>query len=294
MDDAPRLQLLTTDDHDRQLAVRRGRLTRVTRGVGVDAVEWANADAASRRRTQLEAVLTAVHEHRVLSHRSAGILWGLPDTSRHDPRAHVTDPELDRTHSGGRVVRHAAALRPDEITTIDGRPVTSLPRTLVDIARSCSFEHTVAVLDFVLHAGMLDATVIRRALAEWPTARGIRRANRALDFADPASESPGESVSRVRIADDGFPAPVLQPWFETDRGAFRTDFSWPAFGIIGEFDGLVKYGGDPGTLIAEKRREEALGRHRDVRAIRRWTWSDLAIPGALYSLLRSAGLPTGL
>ena len=293
MDETPRLHLLTTDDRERQLEVRHGRLTRLTRGVAVDTIAWNAADAGVRRRTQLEAVLGAVHEHRVLSHRSAGIMWGLPDTSRHDPRAHVTAPELDRTHSGRRVVRHAAPLRPVEIAVIDGRPVTSLLRTVVDIARSCSLEHSVAVLDFVLRQGTLDVATIRRALMAWPSPRGIRRALRALDFADPASESPGESVSRVRVAGDGFPPPILQHWFDTDRGAFRVDFWWPRFGVVGEFDGLSKYGGDPERVIEEKRREDAVRRQPGVATMPRWTWADLAVPGALCSILRQAGLPAG-
>jgi hypothetical protein len=287
------LRRLTSHDEPGQRAVRRGSLIRLTRGIAVDATDWAGADIETRRHIRLEATLAALHEHRPLSHRSAGIVWGLPDTSPDDHRVHVTDSGLVRTHSGNRAVRHAAPLTPDDIVELDGRPVTSLPRTVLDIARSTSFEHAVVVFDHVLHHGLLTRDEIAASLADWPSARGIVRARRALDFADADAESPGESVSRVVIDRDGLPAPVLQRWFDTDRGRFRVDFWWPDFGVIGEFDGMVKYGADPRSIVDEKLREDALRRLTIVRGCARWTWSDARRTGVLQRVLRTAGLPVG-
>ncbi|WP_152998917.1 hypothetical protein [Curtobacterium oceanosedimentum] len=282
------LVLLTSDDHALQQAVRRGGLIRVTRGIAVDARAWQAASVRERQRVGLEAVMTAVGEWRVLSHRSAALLWDLPDVDRPDRRVHVTDPLLGTTHSGRRVVRHAAGLGADEVTTVDGRRVTTLLRTVVDIVRSTSYENGVAVFDHVLHRHLLDVDELRRAFAAWPTPRGMTRARRALRFADGRAESPGESVSRVRIDEDGFPPPVLQQAF----GPFRVDFWWPRAGVVGEFDGLEKYDG-PEAVRREKSREHELLLRPEVRRVVRWGWSEVRTPGRLQTVLRTAGLPTG-
>ncbi|UBQ02303.1 MULTISPECIES: hypothetical protein [Curtobacterium] len=282
------LVLLTSDDHALQQAVRRGELVRVTRGIAVDARAWQTASVRERQRVGLEAVMTTVGEWRVLSHRSAALLWDLPDVDRPDRRVHVTDPLLGTTHSGRRVVRHAAGLGADEVTTFDGRRVTTLLRTVVDIVRSTSYENGVAVFDHVLHRHLLDVDELRRAFAAWPTPRGMTRARRALRFADGRAESPGESVSRVRIDEDGFPPPVLQQAF----GPFRVDFWWPRAGVVGEFDGLEKYDG-PEAVRREKSREHELLLRPEVRRVVRWGWSEVRTPGRLQTVLRTAGLPTG-
>lgn len=282
------LVLMTSDDHALQQAVRRGQLVRVTRGIAVDAEAWQMASVRERRRIELEAVMTTVGEWRVLSHRSAALLWGLPDVDRPDRRVHVTDPLVGTTHSGRRVVRHAAPLEAREVTVVDGRRVTTLRRTVVDVVRSTSYENGVAVLDHVLHEHLLDVTEVRQAFAAWPTPRGMTRARRALRFADARAESPGESVSRVRIDEDGFSPPVLQQ----DFGRYRVDFWWPRAGIVGEFDGLEKYDG-PEAVRREKAREQGLLLRPEVRRVVRWGWSEARTPGRLQTVLRTAGLPTG-
>ncbi len=66
----------------------------------------------------------------VLSHRSAGQLWELVPRSRICPE--VTRPR----HAAGRphLVVHQASLPQDEIGRVRGIPVTSVPRTMFDLA----------------------------------------------------------------------------------------------------------------------------------------------------------------
>jgi hypothetical protein len=72
----------------------------------------------------------------------------------------------------------------------------------------------------------------------------------------------------------------------------RTDFGWPKRRVVGEFDGLVKYGRTlrPGqdpveVLVAEKVREDAL-RAQDL-AVVRWIWSDLGDFAPVAARIRS-------
>src|SRR4051812_24695253 len=65
----------------------------------------------------------------VLSHRSAGALWGL---RLFNGRIDVTVP-WDKTQRPG-LLLHRAVLAPDEITAHDGIPVTTPARTQLDLA----------------------------------------------------------------------------------------------------------------------------------------------------------------
>jgi len=72
------------------------------------------------------------------------------------------------------------------------------------------------------------------------------------------------------------PSPTLQKTVLDPDGAFvaRVDFFWDEFGIVGEFDGMIKYDeGGSDAVRREKRREDTL---RDLGyEVVRWTWAEL-------------------
>ena len=182
---------------------------------------------------------------------------------------------------------HAAPLTEGDITTIDGVPVTSLARTVLDLCRTVPIEQAVAAGDRALAFGLVRA-VLEDHLAQMSRWPGTRQARRAVALLDPRSESAGESVSRVRLHEEGLPVPELQQDIYGQDGRFvaRVDFCWKEQRTIGEFDGKIKYGRllKPGqsiedVLFEEKRREDAL---RDLGwQIVRWLWRDLYRPGVI-------------
>ncbi|SDF26143.1 hypothetical protein SAMN05660662_1601 [Blastococcus aurantiacus] len=195
-----------------------------------------------------------------------------------------------------RVLRcHVARLRDDEIDEVDGLAVTSLARTALDLARSLPHEAAVVALDAALHQGRLHRDVLRERLFDLAGAPGSRAAARAVDFADGRSESVGESRSRVLLHRWGV-GPSSLP-FEVRGGdgllVARTDFAWEEHGLLGEFDGRVKYGRllrpgqEPGDAVfAEKRREDAV---RDEGwGVTRWVWADLVTGHRLAARVRRA------
>jgi hypothetical protein len=252
--------------------------------------EVEHASPESRQRHRLVAALPFLGPQTYFSHTSAAVLHGLPLLA-----GRRTDTVVIRAGGGhGNINRtlHArrAPLGPAEVEVVGGLPVTSLARTVADLVRELPFAEAVMIADVGLRRG-LDRG---RLLELTASGRGCRMAARALVFADPRSESPGESLSRVRIAEGGLPAPVLQQEFHGALGQFlgRGDFWWADYGLIGEFDGAGKYGTllEPGAtaaqaILAEKRREQAL---QDAGfTIVRWMWSDLWRPG-LIDRIRSA------
>ncbi|TFC26246.1 hypothetical protein E3O53_08935 [Cryobacterium sp. TMT2-18-3] len=117
-----------------------------------------------------------------------------------------------------------------------------------------------------------------------------------IDFSSTLSGSPNESGSRVNIALNGFPEPVLQHPFVVEGKTVFTDFYWIDEDSVGEADGKGKYfdpsmrGGRTTAEVVddEKRRED--GVRRQVHAFTRW---DFPV-GMSQSRLRARLLQLGL
>jgi hypothetical protein len=273
------------DDDVRRL-LRSGVLVPVRRGAYVER-ERAPDDGAARHALLVQAALAELGAGAVASHVSAAVMHGLPTWGLPLDRAHVT---FDRP-SGGRLDArlhvHTAPLHADDVVVIDGLAVTSIARTVVDVARRSSFEVAVAMADAALRsAGRTEAettacrdrlaTTVRRAKG-WP---GVPTARQVLAFADGRSESVGESRSRVAIARAGLCTPELQLPVRLTGTVAYCDFGWPAQRTVGEFDGKVKYGRmlrpgqEPGDVVYEEKLREDAIRARSWEVVR-WTWADL-------------------
>jgi hypothetical protein len=274
------------DDRDLGRMRRDGSLVPVRRGAYVRE-RPADRTHSEEHRELIFATAPLLYDGAVMSHGSAAVLHGLPTWPKAIDRVHVT-----RNRSGGGNGRsivhvHTAPLPDDQVLTIDGVPATSLARTVLDLCRTLPIEQAVAAGDAALAYGLVREIVEDQLaqMARWP---GTRQARRAVALMDPRSESPGESVSRVRMHQDGVPAPDLQQDIFDEHGTFvaRVDFLWKEQRTIGEFDGRIKYGRllKPGqsmeeVLFEEKRREDAL---RDLGwQIVRWLWADLYRPGVI-------------
>ena len=238
-----------------------GTLTKVGRGL------WTTPGDPSRRARHLratQAVLHASHPDTVASHVSASALWGLPlngDLS--------TVWVTGEGRGGGRVQpgvhRVRAPLTPRDVTEANGLRVTSIARTVADVARTRDHVEAVMVADAALRQGLArtDLDDMLDGMTRWP---GTARARRAISFADPLAEPPYESWTRVLLRRMGMPAPTLQHKVFTPSGQFvaRLDFAFVEWGLGIEYDGEGKYDelaatSSPGEVFArEKRRDRAL------------------------------------
>jgi len=209
-------------------------------------------------------------------------------------RVHVTRPAAGRGKARGYVHQHTARLPPDDVTEVGGVLVTTLERTVVDLARTLPVEQAVAAGDAALRRGAHQqrlVEVLERARG-WP---GLPVARRVVAFLDARSESAGESASRVVLHRIGLPPSELQLVVVDEHGhvVARCDFGWRQHRTVGEFDGRVKYGRllRPGQRVedvvyAEKRREDAV---RDCgEQVVRWGWMDLQRPPSLAARLQRA------
>lgn len=288
--------LLATDSRQRQVSreAAAGELARVARGIYVAPTIWENAGPTERHVLLVAGVVQRPGWRGVVSHESAAALLGWPRVTPYPTRVQVTDPFRESSRSSPLIRWHAAEVDDSEVVQIDGMLVTNSIRTLRDVLTTAHRVDAVALADFALARGIvprLDA----RSLGITPGSRGSRRAQDAIEFADPGAETPGESQSRVVIDELGFPAPQTQVWFDlADGRRARVDFWWPDEGVVGEFDGKVKYTrsgqNTAETVYREKRREDGIRRHATVTNVARWGRYEVERPPLLAGILYAAGL----
>lgn len=275
-------------DHQLQRQCRTGAWRRIRPGRYASADAFDALDTHERHRLRAVETLRAASADAVLSHQSAAVvhgldLWNTPLSVTHLTRNRPT---------GGRRTRHrhvhSAVLRPEEIADVDGLPVTTVARTVADLARTLPFEQAVVAGDHALHAAGLTSEDVAAAANALPPHAGRQRVHRILAQLDGRSESVGESRSRVLMLREQLPVPECQPNLYSADGdrLGRVDFLFEECAVVGEFDGRGKYGrlvpdGQvPADVVwAEKVREDAI---RDAGwQVARWTWDELEVPGVV-------------
>lgn len=276
-----------------------GHLVRVRRGVYVDAAAWASLDGDERYLTLVRSAALVSAPDSQFSRESAAVLWGLPMIGSWPTVAHeLVDPRPGGTSRVG-IRRHALGLDPSAVTTC-GVTHTSLSRTLVDVACALPFGSAVPMLDAGLRMGA-ERTGLREILDALLPYPGATRGRRALEFASPLSESPGESFTRVQCHALGLPPPQLQVPFSDARGLIGyADFYWPHLDLVVEFDGASKYSAHrlyqrtvtlEELVLAEKDREDRM--RRVVKRFVRLRWPVVKDRRLLAQRLMEEGLVRG-
>lgn len=280
-----------------ECAVRGRALVRVRRGVyGPAATEPdSSAPAGAVGASQIQATLAGLSALAAASHESAALLSGLWVPGPPAAVVHVSIPgQAERWSVGLRV--HGSHLPEEFVTTVGGVRTTTIARTVIDLARGRSLPQALVAVDSgfrrlvelqrpgasrELRERMVPPSVHTRIRAElesafavtwsWPGTRNVRA---ALDLVEPASESAFESWSRGWILAVGLPVPVVNAEVVGHSGKpYFGDFVWRSQRLIGEADGVGKYGVTPGEVRAALKAERA--RQADLEAAGwrfvRWT-----------------------
>lgn len=189
-------------------------------------------------------------------------LWGLPQwTAAEHPRLILPAGHTYNRYSG--LVLHSG-LQPNEMTTRAGLPVTTLDRTVTDMASVLRLDDLVCLLDSALRAGLhLDSVP--------GTSRRLRV---ALGFADARSESTFETLLRLLLVRAGLGPETLQlELFEASGRVYaRLDMAWPSVKVAVEADGREHHDA-PDALYRDRVRGNALA--LEGWTVLRFTWADL-------------------
>jgi predicted transcriptional regulator of viral defense system len=100
----------------------------------------------------------------VLSHRSAAALWGIRPTN--SARVEVTIPSA--RHKRPLIDARRSSLKSDEVTEQCGIPVTTVARTILDLAAVLAREPLQRALREAEYLGRFDLHEIERLLARYP------------------------------------------------------------------------------------------------------------------------------
>ena len=168
-----------------------------------------------------------------------------------------------------------------------GVVLTSAARTVVDLARTCSFTEGVVVADSALRMRKTTLAEMRSVIDDcgrWP---GVKRAREVVAFCDARAESALESIGRVVFRDHGLPPPSLQVEVGGDLGVIgRSDYLWPEYATIAEADGALKYT-SPDRAIRQLDRDARL---RDAGfEVVHFTWQEITLaPEQVVATIRAA------
>jgi hypothetical protein len=241
------------------------------------ALAWAKRDAKFVHAVQVAAAWAGTGRNSVASHQSAALMHGI-SLLRRPPPAQVTltrPPGLRAGRpSGDGIVFHAAELRKSHVTRLHTVPVTTVARTVADLARTTSFMAGVASADNALYRNKTTKAAVTKVLTvckQWP---GVERARQVVEFADGRAESVLESCARVVFAEHGLPAPDLQVDLGGERYVGRVDFLWPAYCTVAEVDGALKYEDNGRARAVEQLERDQLLRAAGFRVVH-ITWQQL-------------------
>jgi hypothetical protein len=289
------------DDKAVAQMVRANLWHRFRRGYYSVSDIWGSLDAVGQHRVRSRAVLHSLGDAVTLSHVSGVLAHGVDTWGADLSRVHVTRLDGGAGRVEGDVVHHVGTCTRDEVLVVDGTNTLGAARCAIEYGSTASSEAALVVFNSTLHSTGLRVEELHRQferMASWPR---VRHLHVPIRLAAPGVESVGESRGLWAFWTVGIPKPVIQ--FEVrDAGGVlraRCDWGWPELGLLGEFDGKVKYGRllrtnqDPGDVVfAEKRREDEV---REITGfgMLRLVWEDLARPRSIRSRFDHLARRTG-
>ena len=206
------------------------------------------------------ATLTA--PDTVLSHLCAAVAQGA--LSMEPAVTTVTRPGSGGPRRHGGVLVHRSATLDGDVTDENGIPITTVPRTLLDITGVVSERALARAVREAVRLDLVTLIALGDALGRYRGRRGSRRLAQVVARYSGLPLERARSGAEIRameiLRDAGRPLPRLNHRIAGDEA----DLSWPAFRLIIEIDG------DPFHLdIGEDARKEAAwtGAGWDVRRL---------------------------
>jgi hypothetical protein len=259
-------QLYSLGLTDRQLRrmVAQGWLVPVLRGV------YGVGYRPLTRPGEWMAALLAMGPGAALSHRSAAALWKIWGEGERRIVEVIIPRRHGRQRRAGVKVHRPEVLPAEELTERDGFPVTSAPRTLLDLASSLHGRRLERAIDEAARLGLctVEEMVAVARLARRPGSRRLLGALGIHEAGSTATRSELEERFLGLCRAHGLPQPdVNVPLLD-----YIVDFFWPEVRLVVEVDGRATHG---------TRRAFQADRDRDSRLavagyrVVRFTWQDV-------------------
>lgn len=194
----------------------------------------------SRESRWMAAVLSA-GPGAVLSHRSAGSLWRILPQASILPEA----TRATRCQARSGLELHCGVLRADEVTRVDGIPVTSPPRTVFDVAASSTTGELERTLNEMETRGITNELSIPDLLERYPRKRGSAKLRALL-----GDEATVRGITREKLEErfaavlegSGLPRPRRNADLAVRGRIIEVDCLWAEQRVIVELDGRAVHG----------------------------------------------------
>jgi hypothetical protein len=230
--------------------VRTRQLVLLHRGV------YALGHAQLRAEGWWFAAVAAFGEHAALSHGSAAALWDIWDGPQFP--SHVSLAGRSAARRRRRIRPHRAPdLVPEEMVVVKGIRVTTVSRTVLDLAATVRGRRLEQVVRRAARHRSFDLRDQRAVLDRHPRRRGAPELGRLLaalegrgtdDFRSPME------IAFAQLCDDyGVPRPVVNGVVLGER----VDFHWPGTTLVVETDGFA-FHAMPTTFAEDRRRDQKL------------------------------------
>jgi very-short-patch-repair endonuclease len=226
-----RSQLLATGVSRRAIGhrVAQGRLFAVHRGV------YAVGHYAGSQEARWMAAVLASGPCAVLSHRSAASLWRIRATTRS-----LIEVTASRQCSRPGIQTHRGSVPADEMTVLRGIPVTTVPRTLLDLAAMLPRRQVERAVNEAEVLQLFDALSLADLVARHPRRRGVASIGALL-----SARSHGSGMTRseleerflVLLDQAGLPSPDVNRSVHVSGRWIEGDCVWLQQRVIAELDG---------------------------------------------------------
>lgn len=244
-------------------AVHDGVLRRILDRVYVDSA------VPDTRSLRLHAMSLVSPPQAIVADEWAAWLYGIDAFT--PAQRHRMIPTLLVPHGQSRsripgVRCRQAKLSAEDIHAVDGVLLTTPVRTTSDLLRKMWRPHALAAADAMAHAGLITPDEMWVYVARLKGYPGIRQARNLAVSIEPLTESPGESWTRLRMLDAGFPRPQAQwPVIDVNGVQRWIDLAYPEIKLGAEFDGQEFHTGVH-DVLKDRARRLAL-RPRGVRFV---------------------------
>lgn len=244
------------------LWVANGALRRPIKGL------YHSADLPDSLGLRIEALRLVVPESCVVTDRTAGWLWGAnmilaPNEHLVVPPAQVFSPPGLRLRNG-LVNSGERILASEDVALLDGIRVTTPLRTACDLGRLLHRDQAFAAMDSLAGLRCFSVDQLVEATRRFAGYRGVIQLRTLAPFVDPGSQSPGESILRLRWLDVGLPRPECQVEVPAPGGGrYWIDIGLKERRLGAEYDGE--------EFHTEDDAEHDTGRRDWMRRTEHWT-----------------------
>lgn len=236
---------------------------------------------------RLAVLRLVVPEDCVVTDRTAGWLWGAnmilaPGDHLEVPKVSVFSPPGHRLRNG-LAAGGERVLAEDDVVDLSGLRVTTPLRTAGDLGRLLHRDQAFAAMDSLAGLRMFTVDELLRSVVRFAGYRGVVQLRALAPLVDPESQSPGESVLRLRWFDVGLARPLCQvPVLAPNGATWWLDMGLPEQRLAAEYDGEVFHGEDrqahdtwrrdwlrrtEGWTIVVARKHNVYGHHQDIDAL---------------------------